>query len=260
MICSFLKRKIRLLNRSAGKPYLRLEQLIGYKPRNLKLYTTAFTHRSASRGKRRESNERLEFLGDSVISLVVGHALFDLYPEESEGQLTSLRSILVNRNNLNHVAQKLGLEHYLHSSKGLDKQGSAALGNCLEALVGAIYLDKGYDAARKFVLKHVVIDVKNIEKTSVKEENFKTEFIIFMQRNKIDYEYRDLDSFVDPNLGLMHRCAIFTDGRQKPLAIGVGHNKKIAHQNASKDAMKLIKKYQEDLSLLQDHQPQASIH
>lgn len=247
---SLLKHKVRLLFRKEERSYLRLLRMLGQSPKNGKLYAIAFTHRSSVHSRKMKSNERLEYLGDSVISLIVGETLFTMFPDEPEGQLTNLRSILVNRNNLNNVATRLYLDRYLRASKGLDIHGSDALGNCLEALVGAIYLDEGFAAARRFVRRYIIIDRKNIEKVSIKEENYKTEFIILMQQNKFEYEFRDIDTFIDPKLGLMHRCQIFMGEREKPLSVGVGPNKKTAHQNAAKDALRVIERQNFDFETI----------
>lgn len=139
------------------------EKETGIKFKNKKLLKEAFTHRSylnENPDSGRSHNERLEFLGDAVLELAVTEHLFSNFPEKSEGELTSLRAALVNANMLFDIAQDLGLNDYLLLSRGEAKDLGRArqyiLANTFEALVGAIYLDQGYDGARKFIAKNVI--------------------------------------------------------------------------------------------------------
>lgn len=220
-----------------------LEQLLGAELGNPDLYEQAFTHRSYENVGNLGSNERLEFLGDSVVNLAVGDTLFALYPEESEGVLTNIRSFLVSRTNMNATADKLGLEPLIYADSGLQIKGSDLLGNTLEALVGAIYLDKGYPFAAQFVRSHLIVSKKNVKVVAKKEEDYKTELIIMMQREKVPYQFLHLDTKYDKAQGFIHRCQLQIDFPDHPMeTIGVGSTKKKAHQNAAKEALRRIEK------------------
>ncbi|MDO4771908.1 ribonuclease III family protein [Porphyromonas sp.] len=224
-----------------------VHELIGCPTENIDLYKKAFTHRSHHKASRKYNNERLEFLGDSVISCVVGHLLYEMYEEDDEGALTSLRAQIVSRSNLNAIAAKLQLDKILRVSGSLNLKNSDTLGNGLEALVGAIFLDKGFDFAQRFVRSHIIVSKKNMERVSAKEEDFKTEFIILMQQQKIDFEFSYIDAITDSQVGLVHRSEILIGDDRRSIATGAGTSKKISHQNAAKDALRLLKKHPEIL-------------
>lgn len=219
-----------------------LEALIGSKVQSLAIYRQALTHRSYDNLGQILSNERLEYLGDSVINCAVGHALYELYPEEPEGTLTSIRSYIVSRNHLNAVANKVELDSVLLADSSLDLKNSDVLGNALEALVGAIYLDQGFDFASKFVRKTLIVSKKNLTVLSKKEEDYKTEFIILMQKHKIKYDFAYIDSSYEKGVGVLHRCQLLIGPDGQSIATGIGSSKKIAHQNAAKDALKVLNK------------------
>ncbi len=230
-----------------GKPktlrHIALEELMGVEINNPQIYSQALTHRSYEGAGGMRSNERLEFLGDSVVSLAVGHTLFELYPEESEGTLTSIRSFLVNRQNMNATAEKLGLDKLIYADGGVTLKGADVMGNTLEALIGAMYLDKGYDFAAQFVRSHLIVSKNNVRVVSKKEEDYKTELIILMQKEKVEYEFVHLDTNYSKEQGFIHRCELridFPSGEMR--TIGVGNSKKKAHQNAAKEALRRIEK------------------
>ncbi|MEO6820089.1 MAG: ribonuclease III domain-containing protein [Ginsengibacter sp.] len=134
-----------------------LHNVIGFAPRKPKLYRTALSHRSVREGAD-ENNERLEFLGDAIISSIVAHYLFMKYPYKEEGFLTEMRSKMVNRNQLNDIALKMGLKKitfYNNFDKGL--KTSQIFGNTLEALVGAVFLDIGYKETQKWVTGRIIL-------------------------------------------------------------------------------------------------------
>jgi len=146
-----------------------LEEKLGIKFLDKKLLQQAFIHRSyvnEHKGEEVEHNERFEFLGDAVLELVVTTHLFDLYKNKAEGELTSIRSALVNTVMLSQVAQELGMNEYLMLSKGEAKDEGRArqyiLANTTEAFIGALYLDQGYDAAKKFIEEHILTKTKEV--------------------------------------------------------------------------------------------------
>src|SRR6201991_1867412 len=180
---------------SPHKKYVRiLKNLLGFVPGNLSLYRMAFRHKSVAVNVKKgvkNSNERLEFLGDAVLGSVVAEVLFKLYPYEDEGFLTELRSKIVNRVNLNQLARKLGFEQLIEYDNRMvnsTRQGSL-LGDAFEALVGAVYLDKGYDFTKNFLVNHIIkshIDIHKLEQT---ETNFKSKLIEWCQRHSKDISF-----------------------------------------------------------------------
>lgn len=138
------------------------QEKIGYRFKDFRFLETAFTHRSylnENRAPGREHNERLEFLGDAVLELVVTEFLFSKYPDKPEGELTAFRAALVNTQSISEAATKLGMNEYLLLSRGESKDTGRArqiiLANAFEALIGALYLDQGYDIAKDFIAKQL---------------------------------------------------------------------------------------------------------
>lgn len=165
--------------------------MLGFVPGNLSLYRMAFRHKSVAQNIKKgvkNSNERLEFLGDAVLGSVVAEVLFKLYPYEDEGFLTELRSKIVSRVNLNALGKKLGFDKLIEYDNRMlnsSRQGSL-LGDAFEALIGAVYLDKGYDFTKNFLINHIIkphIDIHTLEQT---ETNFKSKLIEWCQRHGRD--------------------------------------------------------------------------
>jgi ribonuclease-3 len=177
---------------SPNRKYIKvLKNLLGFVPGNLSLYKMAFRHKSVAQNVKKgvkNSNERLEFLGDAVLGSVVAEVLFKLYPYEDEGFLTELRSKIVSRVNLNQLARKLGFDKLIEFDNRMlnsSRQGSL-LGDAFEALIGAVYLDKGYNFTRDFLVNHIIkshIDIHKLEQT---ETNFKSKLIEWCQRHGKD--------------------------------------------------------------------------
>lgn len=173
--------------------------MLGFVPGNLSLYKLAFRHKSVAQSVKKgvkNSNERLEFLGDAVLGSVVAEVLFKLYPYEDEGFLTELRSKIVNRVNLNQLARKLGFEQLIQYDNRVvnsARQGSL-LGDAFEALVGAIYLDKGYNFTKTFLINQIIkshIDIQKLEQT---ETNFKSKLIEWCQRHGKDITFELIEN------------------------------------------------------------------
>jgi ribonuclease III len=185
---------------SPNRKYVKsLKNLLGFVPGNLSLYRLAFRHKSVAQNVKKgvkNSNERLEFLGDAVLGSVVAEVLFKLYPFEDEGFLTELRSKIVNRSNLNQLARKLGFEQLIQYDNRMvnsTRQGSL-LGDAFEALIGAVYLDKGYDFTKNFLVNHIIkshIDIHKLEQT---ETNFKSKLIEWCQRHGKDITFELIEN------------------------------------------------------------------
>ena len=171
-----------------------IRQSFGFKPKNLELYAQAFSHKSVAKKNAaglKLSNERLEFLGDSVISTIVSEYLFEKFPNEDEGYLTQMRSKIVSRKSLNSLGEKIGLEPFVKYLKG-NFPYKSLLGNVFEALFGAIYLDKGYKKAKEVFIKDILeryIDLENLEAINI---DYKSQLLIYCQKNKLSLEFKTI--------------------------------------------------------------------
>nr|WP_294791766.1 ribonuclease III [uncultured Mucilaginibacter sp.] len=219
-----------------------LKNLLGFVPGNLLLYRLAFRHKSVAQNVKKgvkNSNERLEFLGDAVLGSVVAEVLFKLYPYEDEGFLTELRSKIVNRQNLNQLARKLGFEQLIEYDArmlGPSRQGSL-LGDAFEALVGAVYLDKGYNFTRDFLVNQIIkthIDIHMLEQT---ETNFKSKLIEWCQRHGKDISFDVVENDLGESLKLFTVQASI-EGQM--LGLGKEFSKKNAEKLAAEKACEAL--------------------
>jgi ribonuclease-3 len=228
---------------SPNRKYVKsLKNLLGFVPGNLSLYRLAFRHKSVAQNLKKgikNSNERLEFLGDAVLGSVVAEVLFKLYPYEDEGFLTELRSKIVNRSNLNQLARKLGFEQLIQYDNRMvnsARQGSL-LGDAFEALVGAIYLDKGYDFTKNFLINQIIkshIDIHKLEQT---ETNFKSKLIEWCQRHGKDITFELIENKEGESNKLFTVQAII-DG--EIMGAGKEFNKKNAEKLAAEKACEAL--------------------
>jgi ribonuclease III len=224
---------------SPNRKYVKsLKNLLGFVPGNLSLYRLAFRHKSVAQNLKKgikNSNERLEFLGDAVLGSVVAEVLFKLYPYEDEGFLTELRSKIVNRGNLNQLARKLGFDQLIQYDNRMvnsTRQGSL-LGDAFEALIGAVYLDKGYDFTKNFLINHIIkshIDIHKLEQT---ETNFKSKLIEWCQRHGKDITFELIENKEGESNKLFTVQAII-DG--EIMGAGKEFNKKNAEKMAAEKA------------------------
>ena len=213
-----------------------IRMLTGYMPHNISLYEQALRHSSVSTEKK-PSNERLEYLGDAVLNLVIADYLFKKFPFKTEGYLTDLRSKMVSRQQLNSVSAKMGVNDLLVYNKQ-DKliSKTTITGNALEALVGAIYTDRGYSIAMSFILKKMVVPFLNIEDVEATSFNYKSKIMEWGQKEgkKINY------------------LVVAEGGRQRPyqmmimiegenFGIGMDMNKKNAEKKAAQMAFEKLK-------------------
>ncbi|MDO3628487.1 ribonuclease III [Mucilaginibacter sp. BT774] len=228
---------------SPNRKYVKsLKNLLGFVPGNLSLYRLAFRHKSVAQNVKKgvkNSNERLEFLGDAVLGSVVAEVLFKLYPFEDEGFLTELRSKIVNRGNLNQLARKLGFEQLIQYDNRMvnsTRQGSL-LGDAFEALIGAIYLDKGYDFTKNFLLSHIIkphIDIHKLEQT---ETNFKSKLIEWCQRHGKDITFELIEN-QDGESNKLFTVQASVDG--EIMGQGKEFNKKNAEKLAAEKACEAL--------------------
>lgn len=218
-----------------------LRKTLGFRPRNYLLYELAFVHKSASIKLMDGSlvnNERLEFLGDAILDAVISHYLFDMYDHQDEGFLTKIRSKIVNRDNLNVLAEKVGIDRLLISNVNQNMIGRNLYGNALEALIGAIYLDRGYRFTKKYLIRRVIhhhLDLKELEITEI---DFKSQVIEWAQKNKKEIRFCSSDHFDPENKSLHFSVQLYIDNQH--VGFGEGLSKKEAEQHASEEALQAL--------------------
>lgn len=230
---------------SPQKAYIKkLKNLLGFVPGNVKLYQMAFRHKSVAKFIKegvKNSNERLEFLGDAVLGSVVAELLFKLYPYKDEGFLTEMRSKIVSRANLNQLSRKLGLNELIQYDARMisypNKQGSL-LGDAFEALIGAVYLDKGYQFTREFLLSRIIkphVDIHTLENT---ETNFKSRLIEWCQQEGKDVQFVQTDN-PEGESSKMFSIQVQVNG--EVCGLGRDFNKKSAEKLAAERACEFLK-------------------
>ncbi len=214
-----------------------LRNVLGFVPGNLNLYKTALSHRSIREGSD-ENNERLEFLGDAVLSSLVGHYLFMRYPYKDEGYLTEMRSKMVNRNKLNDIALKMGLKKITFYNKfDSSLKISQIFGNTLEAVVGAVYLDKGYAKTQKWVTMHIINPHLYMNDLEILEINQKNKLYGWANKNGKNLEFETLEEKIENGRRLFTIGAI-VDGEL--IAEAKAYNKKDASQVAAQIAVERL--------------------
>ena len=219
---------------SAASLKKQLRNVLGFTPGKAVLYKTALTHRSIKEGSD-ENNERLEYLGDAILSAVIADFLFKKYPYKEEGFLTEMRSKMVNRNQLNEIALKMGLRKISNFNKfdGSLKM-SQIFGNTLEAVVGAIYLDKGYNKTQQWVMERVIQPYLFMDDLENLEINHKNKLYGWANKNGKNLEFETLDEHMEGGRRLFTVAAV-VDG--EILSQGKAYNKKDASQIAAQLAI-----------------------
>lgn len=217
--------------------YKELQNMLGFTPTNLALYELALSHRSNNKSTT-ENNERLEFLGDAILGAIIGEHLFMKYPTKPEGYLTDMRSKIVNRKTLNQIALKIGLKSLMKfNEQDYYLRDSLIFGNALEALIGAIYIDKGYSKTRTFVRNRILMPFVDIELLEGLEVNTKNKLIGWAskQGKKID--------FVLIEEGFERGRKKFKVGvlfEEQIIATSIAGNKKEASKIAAEEAIKIL--------------------
>src|SRR5574344_2012507 len=185
--------RIKLPFRKEKELFSSLREILGFYPRHIELYKLALMHKSIARRNAKGkpvNNERLEFLGDAVLDAVVGDIVYRHFEGKREGFLTNTRSKLVQRDTLNKLAQEMGINQLILSSGHSNSHNSYMSGNAFEALVGAIYLDRGYDMCMQFMQKRILAKMINIDKVAYKEVNFKSKLIEWSQKNRVKLDFK----------------------------------------------------------------------
>ncbi len=227
----------------SAKKFVQLESIIGCSIRNKEFYVQALMHRSflEQNTEYDVSNERLEFLGDSVLSLVTAEFLFDSFPEKDEGFLTKVRAKLVNRLALAEAAEEINLADFILISKNLSNtfaNGSkTVLSDAFEALIGAVYLDNGLEAARNFI-QNALIEPNTKAGVYLIDENYKSQLLEYAQANKLDNPSYTVVKEEGPQHNRTFTVKVLIGDTE--YGIGKGKNKKSAEQNAAKAALEKL--------------------
>ncbi|KAA6326216.1 Ribonuclease 3 [termite gut metagenome] len=241
MLCDRINR-IRLLFCRDKEPYLCLYKILGFYPRNLHFYKEALLHKSISalsEKGRPLNNERLEFLGDAILDAIVADILYTYFEGKKEGFLTNTRSKIVQRETLNQLAVKIGLDKLIKSSTHSSSHNNYLHGNAFEAFIGAIYMDRGYEQCKKFIEKQIIKPYINLDELSRREVNFKSKLIEWSQKYKISTSFELVEQFFDDKGDLIFRSEILLG--ELSAGVGLGYSKKESQQNAARMALKKIK-------------------
>lgn len=234
--------KIRLLFRKDKESYLCFYKMLGFYPRNIEIYQQALLHKSSSikAGKGRLlNNERLEFLGDAILDAIVADIVYKKFEGKREGFLTNTRSKIVQRETLNRVAVEIGLDKLIKYTTRQSSHNSYMCGNAFEALIGAIYLDRGYRACKKFMEERIINQYLNLEKISRKEVNFKSKLIEWSQKNKFCVEFNLIEQSLDSDQNPIFETQITVENI--PAGTGKGYSKKESQQEAAHATLTKIK-------------------
>jgi len=235
--------RIKLPFRKEKELFSALYTILGFYPHNIEYYKQALMHKSIRKRNDKGkplNNERLEFLGDAILDAVVGDVVFRQYEGKREGFLTNTRSKLVSRDTLGKVASEMGLGGLLLSAGHSTSHNSYVEGNALEALVGAIYLDRGYEACMWFWEHRILGKYINIDKVAFKEVNFKSKLLEWSQKNRVRMEFQLLEQKKDVNGNPFFSFRVLlekVEGEQ-----GSGFSKKEAQQQAAKETLQRLKR------------------
>ncbi|WP_457610697.1 ribonuclease III [Lutibacter sp.] len=234
---NFIRKIVKPHSKKEAVFYIELKKLLGFTPKNLQYYQKAFIHRSIKEIDKKTgltiNYERLEFLGDAMLSAIIAAHLFQEVPTGDEGYLTQMRSKIVSREHLNELGRDLGLLHFVRSNISRSKFGDNIHGNVFEALVGAIYLDKGYSYCEKFIYKRVIAPYVDVPKLEGKITSYKSLFIEWCQKQKKEFFY---DVYEDTGNDSIKHFSVKLILNDKVIAKGRATSKKKAEEIASKRA------------------------
>ncbi|PCJ83668.1 MAG: ribonuclease III [Flavobacteriales bacterium] len=215
-----------------------LKKKLGFSPNNIKYYRRAFRHKSAA-GKTEEgfkrSNERLEYLGDAVLDAVIADYLLHYYPNEHEGFLTKMRSKIVSRSHMNSLAVTLGIDKIVKVKLGDADKQETINGNALEAFIGAVYMDKGYEFSKSVIIQKILKKHINMHELQSIDTDFKSKVIEWAQGNKKGIHFETEEKTISDDLSTF-QTSVYIDG--KIWGCGEGSSKKKAEQQAAEEGCK----------------------
>lgn len=211
----------------------------GYRPKQLKFFREAITHSSITYVDATSvvSNERLEFLGDAILDAIIAEFLYQKFPDQDEGYLTKVKSKVVSRKTLSEIGEELGLRSILRYSKGRSINMSSLEGNAFEAIIGAIYLDGGYNVTKRIIHQYVFRKYVDLNKVLEEEIDFKSKLFIWCQKRKLNLDFTVISE--ENNHGnWTYEVAVFVNA--KNYGKGSGASKKLAEQAAAKETLLLV--------------------
>lgn len=220
-----------------------LKLLLGFRPLNLRLYEKAFIHRSATftlPDGSKINNERLEYLGDAIIDSIISDYLFRQYPEATEGFLTKNRARLVNRETLNQVGLSMRLDKLILSNLSASDSPRNLYGNAVEALAGALFIDKGYDRTRRFFIERVLKKHLDLEAVLAAETDYKSLIMEYCQKHKQKINFTSQEK--TGNNSIHPQFIVMLQINNETVAQGEGATKKEAEQEASMTAWNTVRK------------------
>lgn len=235
--------KIRLFFRKDKESYLHFYHILGFYPHHLEYYKQALLHKSYSIKEAKgtlPNNERLEFLGDAVIESIITDILYQHFKNENEGFLTCARAKIVKRETLNRIGREIGLDKLIKSGISIDTHNSYLCGNAFEALVGAIYLDRGYKYCYRFISNKILRQYIDLQQIVYTEENYKSKLLEWAQQNQVDVSFELLEQNKDEHNNQIFLSLVTLQGL--PCSQGSGYSKKESHQKAAQKALKKLKK------------------
>lgn len=217
----------------------KLKSVLGFVPDNMRLFKLAFFHKSMNNAEttiKSYNNERLEYLGDAVLSTIVAEYLYKKYPSKNEGFLTKMRSKIVKRKTLNTVAERMGIDIIL-TKYTQGKLSQSMLGNAFEAMVGALYIEYGYDKTRDYIISKILMRLLDIHELEKSDDNYKSQLLEWSQKEGKNISYRVLSKYKHDKRDRF-RIGVFLDGDE--ISIAEDYNKKSAEQIASSMAIKSL--------------------
>ncbi len=240
MLIAFFKSPVFFL-KNKRRFYFELKRILGFQPGNIQIYELAFVHKSASFTLPDGSlvnNERLEYLGDAILDAVVADHLFNIFPHRDEGFLSQMRSKIVKRKYLNQLAKKIGIHGLIIANTDSSERGKHIYGDAFEALVGAVYLDKGYKRTRKFIINNIINKHINMDSLETTESDFKSRLIEWAQKKHQEIVFESFEEYAEGARVPVFVAEVKID--EKPMGSGRGNSKKEAEQNAAGIALGIL--------------------
>ena len=235
--------RIKLPFRKEKELFVALYKILGFYPHNISYYKTALMHKSLmmrNEKGRPLNNERLEFLGDAILDAIVGDIVYRHFEGKREGFLTNTRSKIVQRETLGRLAHEVGLDQLIRSAGHSNSHNSYMAGNAFEALVGAVYLDRGYALCMRFMENRILKQLINIDKVAYKEVNFKSKLIEWSQKNRVILDFELVKQEKDNKGNPVFVYAAVIEGLKA--ATGKGFSKKESQQLAAKETLEMLKR------------------
>jgi ribonuclease-3 len=227
---------------SQDRSYIyQVRRITGILPGKPELYKIAFIHKSTSyrlKDGTAVNNERLEYLGDAILDAVIADYLYTKFPDRDEGFLTQLKSKIVKRKQLNKLASRLGLSELLTTNANISVTGKNILGNAFEALIGAVYLDKGYRSTKRFIIKKMLEKYIDLDKISNNETDFKSRLMEWAQKNRNEISFISKEQVISGETKIIFHADVYI--LNELCGEGTGSSKKEAEQLAAEKALKKV--------------------